>query len=151
MAILPTMKLRHKYNGSIRIVNETTYALNLGAWGDYDVISARHGNATDKEILFEKNQEIIEKIRQSNPNSPAFGDAKNAYEQRAIEVTTNIKADLPDEKVGQYTSAVKVEVEPEAPGIEEREVPVIGGKQTVKVNAGKRAGRPPKANQDEVL
>jgi hypothetical protein len=147
MAVIPTLKLRNKIKGAIRIVNETTYALNLGAWNDYEVLSARHGNATDKEILFEKNQEIIEKIRVDNPKSPAFLDAKNAYEQRAI--TSNVTAKPEPEGVAEYTQAVI----PDAPMpvFEDRKVPVIGGSQTVKIDTRKKPGRPAKANQDEVL
>jgi hypothetical protein len=140
--------MRHKYNGSIRIVNETTYALNLGAWGDYDVISARHGDATDKVISFERNQEIIEIERANNPKSPAFNDAKNAFEQRAVTVNTNAKPE--DEAATAYTKAVELPAVSAEQVPQEREVPTIGGKQTVKINK-KSPGRPRTNNQDEVL
>lgn len=148
MATLPTLKLRHKYSGRIRIVNQTTYALNLGSWQDWDVVSARSGDASDKEVTFEKKQEEIELTRVNNPNSPAYGDAKNAYEQRAVTVNTNA---TPEPEGANDFAAAQINPEPDTNQIAEREVPVIGGKQTVKVNV-KKPGRPNKpTSQDEVL
>jgi hypothetical protein len=148
MATLPTMKLRNKYTGAIRIVNQTTYALNLGSWGDWDVVSARSGDATDRQIEFEKSQEIIEIVRERNPNSPAFGDAKNAYEQRAV--TINVNA-TPEPEGAKEFAGVEITPEPDQSSITERVVPVIGGKQTVKVN-NKKVGRPARSSShDEVL
>lgn len=147
MATLPTMKLRNKHTGATRIVNATTYAMHLGSWQDWDVISSRSGDASDKEVIFEKKQEEIEIIRSKNPNSPAYGDAKNAYEQRAVTINTN--AALEPEGAKDF-AAVEITPEPVDSPITEREVQVIGGKQTVKVNA-KKPGRPRSTSQDEVL
>ena len=151
MATLPTMKLRNKRTGQIRIVNATTYAMNLGTWQDWDVISSRSGDASDKEMRFEISQEEVERTRVNNPKSPAFGDAQNAYEQRAVTLNTN--ATLEPESVKDF---VAQDVIPAvvAPEITEREIPVIGGKQTVKVNPNaKKPGRPSSKtpSQDEVL
>ncbi len=148
MAVLPTMKLRHKHNGSIRIVNQTTYALNLGSWQDWDVISMRSGDASDKEVRFEQKQEIIEMTRVKDPKSPAFGDAQRAYEARAVTINTNATPD-PETK-GEYAAVSTEPVPDPTPQTPvERVVPTIGGSQTVKIN--KKPGRPSKANQDEVL
>ncbi len=148
MAVLPTLKLRHKRNGRIRIVNQTTYAMNLGSWQDWDVISARSGDASEKEVRFDIAQEEIERTRVNNPKSPAFGDARNAYEQRAVTVNTNASPE--PEKVNEYVAVEVLPVVEETTSVVEREVPVIGGKQTVKVNA-KKPGRPKTNSQDEVL
>ena len=151
MATLPTMKLRNKRTGQIRIVNTTTYAMNLGSWQDWDVVSARSGDASDKEVRFEISQEVVERTRVNSPNSPAFGDAKNAYEQRAVTMNTTA---VPESETSKDFAAVEVKPEPVSNPITEREVPVIGGKQTVKVNSNaKKPGRPSSKsyNQDEVL
>ncbi len=148
MAVLPTLKLRHKRNGAIRIVNQTTYALNLGAWGDWDVISMRSGDASDKEVRFEQKQEIIEKIRVNDPKSPAFGDAQRAYEARTVTINTNATPD-PETKGEYAATGTEPEPDPTPQTPVERVVPTIGGSQTVKIS--KKPGRPSKANQDEVL
>lgn len=148
MATLPTMKLRNKRTGQIRIINSTTYAMHLGSWQDWDVISARSGDATDKEIRFEIKQEEVELTRVNNPKSPAFHDARNAYEQRAITLNTSA---TPEPEGAKEFAAVEVIPEVTEPlESNEREVPVIGGKQTVKVSQ-KKPGRPKINSQDEVL
>jgi hypothetical protein len=145
VSVLPTVKLRNKRTGATRIVNQTLYAANLGAWDDWTIISMRGGNATDAEVVFAKQQEEIERIRENNPRSPAFKDAQRAYEDRAITTVTNAPAAPLAEP--EHTTATAVEAPPEPPSVT-REVPTIGGTQTVKMR-----GRPPSAKKQtqEVL
>lgn len=144
---LPTLKLRNKRTGATRIVNTTMYAANLGAWNDWTIIESRDGGVSDAAVRFERQQEEIERARAHNPKSPAYNDPKVAYEARALTTATNVTAP-PEVEVAakEVTSAVNVSAPPEPESVE-REVPVIGGKQLVKMR-----GRPPKRNaSDEVL
>jgi hypothetical protein len=145
VTVLPTVKLRHKRTGATRIVNQTAYAANLGAWDNWTIISMRGGNATDAEVLFAKQQEDIERTRERNPKSPAFGDAQRSYEARAITTLTNAP-EAPTDAV-EHTTATEVVAPVEPPSVT-REVPVIGGAQVVKMR-----GRPPnkKPPSEEVL
>ncbi len=143
MSVLPTLKLRNKRTGVTRIVNQTVYAANLGAWEEWTILSMRGGDATQAEVLFAKQQEEIERIREHNPKSPASKDAQRAYEERAITTLTNAPAAPVTEP--EHTTATAVEAPPEPPSVT-REVPVIGGSQTVKMR-GRPAKKPP-TNQD---
>jgi hypothetical protein len=138
---LPTVKIREKSSGRIKIVNQTKYADNLSLYTGWEIVSMRSGDASDKAVIMERQQERIETARMHNPKSPAYGDAQLAFEARAgYTINTNAvdeSVDVPD-----VTSAVTVQ-EPE-PTIEDRVIPVIGGVQTVKVR-----GRKPKSAQDE--
>lgn len=145
---LPTVKLRHKATGKTRIVNQTKYALELGAWGDYEIISMRGGSASDRDVMIERSQEIIEMNRERNPNSPAFGDKQRAFEARAI-VAPSIMDVTPvsSPTEGEVTTAVvPVEEAPPIPPVVEREVPVIGGAQHVKMRGNR--GRPKKIDDE---
>ncbi len=144
---LPTVKLRNTRTGATRIVNATMYAANLGSWGDWKIIETRDGGVSDAVVRFERQQEEIERARIHNPKSPAYKDAQIAYEQRALTTATNIALPIEKEEAAkEVTSAVSVQAAPEPESVE-REVPVIGGKQVVKMR-----GRPPKRNADnEVL
>lgn len=142
---LPTIKLRHKATGRTKIVNQTKYADNLGAWTGWEIISMRGGSAPDAMVAMEREQERIEEARKRNPNSPAYADPQRAFEARSgLEITTYD----PDET--ELTTAVGTPSEASTtPEIEEHEVPVIGGSQVVKVR--NKPGRKPKSFGDEVL
>lgn len=144
---LPTVKLRHRVTGRIKIVNQTKYADNIGQWSDWSIVSMRGGSAPDAMVAFEREQERIEEARKHNPRSPAYADPQRAFEARSgHEVTTY------DPNEGEFTSAVSEPKETEVDagtGIESREIPVIGGSQVVKVK--NRVGRKPKSFGDEVL
>jgi hypothetical protein len=145
---LPTVKLRHKATGKTRIVNQTKYALELGAWGDYEIISMRGGSASDRDVMIERSQEIIEMNRERNPNSPAFGDKQRAFEARAIVAPSIMDVTpVPSPEEGEVTTAVvPVGEAPPIPPVMEREVPVIGGAQHVKMRGTR--GRPKKADDE---
>jgi hypothetical protein len=145
---LPTVKLRHKATGKTRIVNQTKYALELGAWGDYEIISMRGGSASDRDVMIERSQEIIEMNRERNPNSPAFGDKQRAFEARAIVAPSIMDVTpVPSPGEGEVTTAVvPVEEAPPIPPVMEREVPVIGGAQHVKMRGTR--GRPKKTDDE---
>jgi hypothetical protein len=146
---LPTVKLRHKATGKTRIVNQTKYALELGAWGDYEIISMRGGSASDRDVMIERSQEIIEMNRERNPNSPAFGDKQRAFEARAIVAPSIMDAPEPTKTAeeGEVTTAVvPVEEAPPIPPVMERKVPVIGGAQHVKMRGTR--GRPKKTDDE---
>jgi hypothetical protein len=142
---LPTVKLQNKRTGKIKIVNQTMYADNIAAWSDWKIVSFRGGSAPDHMVAIEREQERIEQARKFNPNSPAYADPQRAFEARSgAEITTAYT----DEK--EFTTAVVAPSDaPVEPEIEEREVPTIGGSQTVKVKS--KPGRKPKTIQDEVL
>lgn len=138
---IPSIKLRNKYTGKIRIVNQTFYADHLGAWADWEIVSMRGGSAPDLVVAQEREQERIERMRVSNPKSPANGDAKRAYTERAVEITTV----APVEENPEFTEAVMTTIE-EPEVVEERSVPTIGGSQVVRMR-----GRKPKNASDEIL
>jgi hypothetical protein len=141
---LPTIKLRNKATGKIKIVNQTKYADNLGAWTGWEIVSMRGGSASDAMVAMEREQERIEEARKRNPNSPAYADPQRAFEARSgLEITTYD----PDER--ELTTAVGTPSAEPAQEVEDREVPVIGGAQVVKVKG--RPGRKPKTFGDEVL
>lgn len=142
---LPTVKLRHKVTGRIKIVNQTAYADNLGQWSDWSIVSMRGGSAPDAMVALEREQERIEQARKRNPQSPAYADPQRAFEARSgHEITTY------DPNEREFTTAVTDAPEtPVQPEIETREVPVIGGSQVVKVKG--KPGRKPKSFSDEVL
>ena len=139
---LPTVKIREKVSGRIKIVNQTKYADNISQYSGWEIVSMRSGDASDKAVIMERQQERIETARMHNPKSPASKDAQLAYEARAgytiITDATDDSTDTPE-----VTTAVTEEVLPE-PNVEDRVVPVIGGVQTVKVR-----GRKPKSASDE--
>ena len=141
---LPTVKIREKATGRIKIINQTKYGDNLAGFTGWEIISMRRGEASDLDVAIEREQERIETIRQHNPKSPAFGDRQRAFDARSdIRITANVKAEATAENpfATDVTSAVtETEVEEETT----REVPVIGGSQTVKLR-----GRKPKVSGDE--
>lgn len=140
---LPTVKLRHKATGRMKIVNQTKYADNLSQWSDWSIVSMRGGSASDAMVALEREQERIEEARKHRPSSPAYADPQRAFEARSgIEITTY------DPTEGEYTTAT-AEPEQAVEAVQEREVPVIGGSQVVKVKG--KPGRKPKNIQDEVL
>lgn len=140
---LPTVKLRHKATGRMKIVNQTKYADNLSQWSDWSIISMRGGSASDAMVALEREQERIEEARKHRPSSPAYADPQRAFEARSgTEITTY------DPTEGEYTTAT-AEPEQAVETVQEREVPVIGGSQVVKVKG--KPGRKPKNIQDEVL
>jgi hypothetical protein len=146
---LPTIKLRHKATGKIRIVNQTKYALQLGQWGDYEIISMRGGSASDRDVMIERSQEIIEMDRERNPKSPAFGDKQRAFEARAIVAPSIMDAPEPvktPEEGDVTTAVIPVEEAPPIPPVVEREIPVIGGAQHVKMRGSR--GRPKKIEDE---
>jgi hypothetical protein len=140
---LPTVKIRNKATGKIRIVNQTKYADNIAAFMGWEILSMRGGMASDQLVASERAQEQIEMVRARNPNSPAYSDPQRAFEARSG-YTINTTAESSEEQpfAADVTSAVSVESQ-ESP-VEMREVPVIGGSQTVRVR-----GRKPKSPQDE--
>jgi len=142
---IPTVKLQNKRTGKTKIVNQTAYADNIAAWSDWRIVSFRGGSAPDHIVEMEREQERIEQERKRNPNSPAYADPQRAFEARSgVEITTTYT----DEK--EFTTAiVEPSDAPVAPEIEDREVPTIGGSQTVKVRG--KPGRRPKTIEDEVL
>ncbi len=142
---LPTVKLRHKATGRTKIVNQTKYADNLSAWSGWQLVSMRGGSAPDAMVALERQQERIEEARKHNPSSPAYADPQRAFEARSgFAVTTY------DPKESEFTTAISDPVEAsEEAEIETREVPVIGGSQTVKVKS--KPGRKPKSISDGVL
>lgn len=140
---IPTVKLRHKSTGRMKIVNQTKYADNLGTWSDWSIVSMRGGSAPDAFVAMEREQERIEAARKLRPSSPAYADPQRAFEARSgAEVVTF------DPTEGEYTTATEGPEEAPEP-VQEREVPVIGGSQVVKVNG--KPGRKPKSIEDEVL
>jgi hypothetical protein len=142
---LPTVKLRNKRTGQLKIVNQTKYADNISQWSEWSIVSMRGGSAPDALVALEREQERIEEARKHKPSSPAYADPQRAFEARSgAEITTTYTDDK------EYTKAVLDPVDaPPIPEIEEREVPVIGGSQTVKVR--NKPGRKPKTLEDEVL
>lgn len=142
---LPTVKLRHKATGRTKIVNQTKYADNIGQWSEWSIVSMRGGSAPDAMVALEREQERIEEARKRNPKSPAFADPQRAFEARSgHEITTY------DPNEREFTTAVTDAPEtPVQPEIEEREVPVIGGSQVVKVRG--RPGRKSKTVEDDIL
>lgn len=142
---LPTIKLRHKATGRTKIVNQTKYADNLGAWTGWEIISMRGGSAPDAVVAMEREQERIEEARKRKPSSPAYADPQRAFEARSgLEIMTY------DPNETELTTAVGTPSEASTtPEIEEHEVPVIGGSQVVKVR--NKPGRKPKSFGDEVL
>lgn len=142
---IPTVKLQNKRTGKTKIVNQTAYADNIAAWSDWRIVSFRGGSAPDHIVEMEREQERIEQERKRNPNSPAYADPQRAFEARSgVEITT----EYTDEK--EFTTAiVEPSDAPVVPEIDEREVPTIGGSQTVKVRG--KPGRRPKTIQEEVL
>lgn len=142
---LPTVKLRHKATGRTKIVNQTKYADNIGQWSDWSIVSMRGGSAPDAMVALEREQERIEEARKRNPKSPAFADPQRAFEARSgHEIVTY------DPNEREFTTAVTDAPEtPVQPEIEEREVPVIGGSQVVKVRG--RPGRKSKTVEDDIL
>lgn len=150
---LPTIKLRNKHTGAIRIVNQTKYADNLGQWGAWEIISMRGGSASDATVAMERSQERIEVQRQLNPKSPAYGDAERAFKARGgaeinTEYTSAVKAPEYSATERDFTTTTDA---PAQPVVEERTVPVIGGSEVVKVRG--KPGRKPKVSpsQDEIL
>lgn len=144
---LPTVKIQHRVTGATKILNYTKYAADMGAWSDWKLIENRERGVDDRAVVFERQQEEIERIRANNPKSPAYSDPKVAYEARALTTATNVVAPPEKEEAAkEVTSAVNV-ITPTTVAPVEREVPVIGGKQVVKMR-----GRPPKSTSDnEVL
>lgn len=129
---IPTVKIRQKGTGRIKIINQTKYADNISAYSGWELVSMRGGNAPDALVAIEREQERIEAARQRNPNSPASQDKQKAFEARAG-ATINVDAPATDEQpfATEVTSAVAVETPDQNPG--ERQVAVIGGVKTVKV------------------
>jgi hypothetical protein len=137
---LPTIKLRHKATGQIRIVNQTKFSANLGGWGDFEIVSMRGGTASDRDVMIQRRQEEIEVIRENNPKSPAYGDKQRAYEGRAI-VAPSLTAVVSEDFTSSFTTAVvPVEEAPPIPAPEARVVPTIGGTQTVKMRGRPKRG-----------
>lgn len=142
---LPTIKLRHKATGRVKIVNQTKYSDNLAAWDGWSIVSMRGGTASDNLVAMERNQERIEEARKRNPKSPAFGDAQRAFEARSgaeiitdPEFTQNTSSVAPEPEV-----AVTTNISEPTPIIEtvvERDIPVIGGVKRVKVRSRKSTG-----------
>jgi len=140
---LPTLKIREKATGRIKIINQTKYADNMALYSGWEIISMRRGDAPDSFVEMERQQERIEEARRRNPNSPASKDPQLAFEARSgATINTNATPSVEHPYATDLTSATQVENPIEVmPEIEEREVPVIGGMQTVKVR-----GRKPKSS-----
>jgi hypothetical protein len=139
---IPSIKLRNKYTGKIRIVNQTFYADHLGSWADWEVVSMRGGTAPDYVVAQEREQERIERARIANPKSPASGDAERACTERAVSITTT----APVVENPEFTQAVMTPIVEPEPEVQERAVPTIGGSQVVRMR-----GRKPKNASDEIL
>jgi hypothetical protein len=145
---LPTIKIREKATGRVKIINQTKYADDIAAYSGWEIISMRHGNASDAFVAMEREQERIEEARKRNSKSPASKDAQLAFEARSDGATVNTNADATNEQphATDVTSATNLTTPVEV--MEERQVPVIGGMQTVRVR-----GRKPKheTGEGEVL
>ena len=141
---LPTVKIKEKATGRIKIVNQTKYSDDIASYVGWTIVSMRRGAASDLDVAMEREQERVETARQNNPKSPAFKDKQLAFESRSG-FTINTSAETTDESPfgAELTTAV-TETTLDPIVSETREVPVIGGSQTVKVR-----GRKPKSPQDE--
>jgi hypothetical protein len=91
MARLPVVKLRHKKTGKTKIVNQTAYAADFSKWHDWKLISMRHGDASDAQVIFDAEQAEIERFRQKDTQRQKWsGDAQRDFEQRAVRATSFI-------------------------------------------------------------
>lgn len=108
MARLPTVVLKRKTDGAVRIMDATAYARDLHKNAStYVLISTTHGDATDAEVAYAAQQAEVEFIRAANPNTLAHGDAQRAYEARAI--VTTLDTARPSEPVEAEVEEVVTE------------------------------------------
>lgn len=149
---LPTYKLRNKTTGTIKIVNVSTYAANLGSWADWEVIQSRHAFDTpDRVVDFEIKQAKHEIARALKPSSPAYGDAERAFDARRLADVVTEPTPAKDVPEG-FTTAVGV-VAKEEP-VASVEVPVIGGTQTIALpepGEGRKLRKQKNASNEEIL
>lgn len=93
---LPTVKLCHKTKTRddgrplTRIVNQTDYARNIGAWKDWRQVSLRDGDAPEEVVRNDSREAKLNQHRHTDPaESRKRGDARRAQEARS-DTTTNI-------------------------------------------------------------
>lgn len=148
---LPTIKIREKATGRVKIINQTKYGDNLAGYTGWEIISMRRGDAPDSFVELERNQERIEVKRAHNPKSPAYLDPQRAFEARSAGATINTNAPAQEESpfATELTSAISVTTK-EPDEDEVREIPVIGGAQTVRVR-GRKSVKSPSHDEGEVI
>jgi hypothetical protein len=86
--LLPTVELRHRRSGDIRIVNQTDYARDIAAYRDYEILSLKGGDASDEEVRLARQQSEVELVRRRNPASPAAQDEARAQAARALTLSS---------------------------------------------------------------
>lgn len=116
MARLPTVKLRHRRTGETKIINQTDYARDIAAFArDWSILSVRHGNATDDEIIRDKLESDLNKWRLENPAEQKWrGDQDRRMAQNRMVIHGD-----PDDPV-EFVSAdaPAAEAAPDAPAAE---------------------------------
>lgn len=89
MARLPTVKLRHRKTGKMRVVNQTDYARDLTKWADWEIFSMRSGDATQAEVYRDKAESDLNKFRINDATRQKWsGDAERAFNSRSIVAIT---------------------------------------------------------------
>ena len=86
--ILPTIELRHRVTGRKCKVNQTDYARDIGKWFEWEMITMKHGDATDEQVEWQATQSDLEKHRRTDAKRQRWsGDAQRAFDERSIIVT----------------------------------------------------------------
>ncbi len=98
MARLPTVKMRHKRSGRTEIRNTAEVGANIANYvsKDWEIVSDRHGDATNEQVRRALREAGIDKFRDTDPKEiRKRGDHRRAYEERAI-VVQPIDDDYPE-------------------------------------------------------
>lgn len=124
MARLPTIKLRHRRSGEIKIINQTDYARDVAAYArDWQIMTLKHGNAADDEVIRAALESDINKFRLENPAEQKWRgdqDRRMAQNRMVIHGDPNdpiefVSADAPAEAAQDAPAVEPAPTAPEAP------------------------------------
>lgn len=90
---LPTVELRHRGTGAVRIVNQTDYARDIAAYRDFEIVAMRGGDASDEEVRITGRQSDVELARRRNPASSASQDEARAQAASALTLSSAVAND----------------------------------------------------------
>ncbi len=90
MSRIPTVKIRRKRDGDVKILNQTDYYRERSRYDrkGYEIVSLKRGDGTDAQVEATRAAQELEETRRRDPErEKRFGDNQRAFDERSVRVS----------------------------------------------------------------